>query len=202
MPMNDKLPILEPVPGDRKNGVSVFVLIAAIMVWSLGGVLTAFAGLAYANVGSFMDIFIEVFPEGMMLTDIVLLGIKVFLGGMLLMALSEVIKLLQRISSSTYTIRYLDQVIPQTVSVEGLDLSQAVSDMRRGNNNSSWNPEDSADPKPVFRAGSDQAPISITVNVNTASAEVDTGDGIRRCLTEKKVAGPAVETGAEEEENH
>lgn len=176
MPVNDKLPIIEPVQDSRKNGVATLCLIVAILVWCLGGVLTAFAGLAYAEIGSFSDIFIELFPEGMMLTDIVILGIGVFIGGMLLLAVSEALRLLQRNATTTYTIRYLDLVIPQTVSVSVPEENTQRD--RFYDRNDSWDSEQNADTSNVFRASQgDRTPISITVNVNAATGEVESAAG-------------------------
>ena len=190
MPVNDKLPILEPTQDNRKNGVATVCMIAAILVWSLGGVLTVFAALAYAEIGSFTEIFIELFPEGIMLTEIVLLGIGVFIGGMLLLAVSEALRLLQRNATTTYTIRYLDLVIPQTLSVSAFEENPD-----RGGSydrNDSWNTDRETDSTKSFRTSTgDQGPISITVNVNAASGETDAASRMDGRRQPRVVVAPA-----------
>ena len=201
MPVNDKLPILEPTQDNRKNGVATFVMIVAILVWSLGGVLTAFAGLAYAEIGTFQELFIEMFPEGMMLTDIILLGIRVFIGGMLLLALSEVIRLLQRSATTTYTLRYLDLVIPQTISVSQPE-SYERSDRERDRDRTSggWDQQaDQGSSVPVFRTSQDQSPVSITVNVHAASAEAFKAQGAYPRPAAKEIEASAAPAARETE---
>ena len=174
MAMNEKLPVIEPVQGDRKNGVATFCRVIAIVVWCLGGVMTAFSVLAYLDIGTFQDLFAEIFPDGIYLYTILSLGLGVFFTGLMLMAVSEVLYLLARNGSMLYQIRSLDQVIPQTISVDS--PFPVTPEERKEAWAGSYQDEPDMNPGNQYMTmgAGERSSVQITININGAAGEVKT----------------------------
>lgn len=204
MAANDKQATLEPIQFDDKSGLATFFQFIGIIVWCVGAVGVVFAVLAYMGIGSFIEIFDMVLPEGLSVPTIVMMGLAVFFIGLPMLAIAEIIRLLKRSATTIYAVRGLDSMIPKTMSVEGFSM-EALQEMNRANSDKTETEEEPENEKgrvtAVKKAG-DGANIQITVNVggqgNDALSEklpvtVMTGSDTEKAKT--------VEADSKEQEN-
>ena len=164
----DKQPTLEPVQYDDKNPVAAIFMFLSILIWALGGVVTVFAILAMTGVGTFADIFVDVFPEGIQISHIIGIAVGVFMSGLSLMTVCEGIRLLQRKATTVYAIRGLDQVIPRKVELDGFDpeIFQGIAEKEEPSASREENEENGLSRR------LDASGIRIIVNVNPQAGAV------------------------------
>ena len=113
MAMNDKQPMLEPINQKTKDGLASLYTVFAILAWLGGILLTACAVMALFDIGPFADYFNALLEEGVSIPVIVGMALGTLFSGLFLLTIGKVLRLLKKLSTTTYSIRNLDAVIPK-----------------------------------------------------------------------------------------